>query len=292
MKKMLFYLLAFMPLSMMAQDDDLYFVPKKKASVEVVTDNYGLPKDTYYEGSNRSVDEYNRRMKSSYTEIAGDSSKVDVIDFNGQKGVYPDSLKNGDFELTKKMTRFDDYVLTDNEAFWAGYRKGVNDWGWHSPWYYSYYDWYDPWYYPYWYGGWYRGWYTGWYGPWYRGWYDPWYYGYYGYPYYAYRSYPIYYGGSYTTYRSPRYHSPRRSFGSGRSGFGDRRTAGRGSFGASYGSGRPSSSSSRMPSSSNGSFGASRGGGSFGGGGSRGGGSFGGGGGGGRSGGGGFGRHR
>jgi len=148
MKKMLFYLLAFMPLSMMAQDDDLYFVPKKKASVEVVTDNYGLPKDTYYEGSNRSVDEYNRRMKSSYTEIAGDSSKVDVIDFNGQKGVYPDSLKNGDFELTKKMTRFDDYVLTDNEAFWAGYRKGVNDWGWHSPWYYSYYDWYDPWYYP------------------------------------------------------------------------------------------------------------------------------------------------
>lgn len=294
MKKMLFYLLAFMPLSMMAQDDDLYFVPKKKASVEVVTDNYGLPKDTYYEGSNRSVDEYNRRMRSSYTEIAGDSSKVDVIDFNGQKGVYPDSLKNGDFELTKKMTRFDDYVLTDNEAFWAGYRKGVNDWGWHSPWYYSYYDWYDPWYYPYWYGGWYRGWYTGWYGPWYRGWYDPWYYGYYGYPYYAYRSYPIYYGGSYTTYRSPRYHSPRRSFGSGRSGFGagDRRTAGRGSFGASYGSGRPSSSSSRMPSSSNGSFGASRGGGSFGGGGSRGGGSFGGGGGGGRSGGGGFGRHR
>ena len=289
MKKMLFYLLAFMPLSMMAQDDDLYFVPKKKASVEVVTDNYGLPKDTYYEGSNRSVDEYNRRMRSSYTEIAGDSSKVDVIDFNGQKGVYPDSLKNGDFELTKKMTRFDDYVLTDNEAFWAGYRKGVNDWGWHSPWYYSYYDWYDPWYYPYWYGGWY----TGWYGPWYRGWYDPWYYGY-GYPYYAYRSYPIYYGGSYTTYRSPRYHSPRRSFGSGRSGFGagDRRTAGRGSFGASYGSGRPSSSSSRMPSSSNGSFGASRGGGSFGGGGSRGGGSFGGGGGGGRSGGGGFGRHR
>ena len=137
MKKMLFYLLAFMPLSMMAQDDDLYFVPKKKASVEVVTDNYGLPKDTYYEGSNRSVDEYNRRMKSSYTEIAGDSSKVDVIDFNGQKGVYPDSLKNGDFELTKKMTRFDDYVLTDNEAFWAGYRKGVNDWGWHSPWYYT-----------------------------------------------------------------------------------------------------------------------------------------------------------
>jgi hypothetical protein len=84
MKKMLFYLLAFMPLSMMSQDDDLYFVPKKKASVEVVTDNYGLPKDTYYEGSNRSVDEYNRRMRSSYTEIAGDSSKVDVIDFNGQ----------------------------------------------------------------------------------------------------------------------------------------------------------------------------------------------------------------
>ena len=189
-----FCLFTFLPLSMMAQDD-LYFVPTKKAKVEVVTDNYGLPKDTYYEGSDRSVDEYNRRLKSTYTEIEGDSTKVDIIDFNGQKGVYPDSVKNGDFELTEKLRRFDGYDLTDKAAFWAGYQKGRYDWGWHSPWYYSTYGWYpgwcDPWYDYVWYGGWYGPWYRhwyGWYDPWYSPWYyrswyglyDPWYYGYYG----------------------------------------------------------------------------------------------------------------
>ena len=298
MKKLLLISMLFgaMPLAMMAQDDDLYFVPKKQASAEVVTDNYGMPKDTYYVGSNRSVDEYNRRMRSTYTEIDGDSTKIDIIDFNGQKGVYPDSLNNEDFKLTKKMSRFEDYRLSDNAAFWAGYMEGRYDWGWgwHSPWYYRTYGWYPGWYDP-----WY---YTSWYGGWYGGWYDPWYYVYYGwgypYRYYGYyRPYPIYYGGSYTQY-SPRYRSPRQSFGTGRNRFGTsgRNTAGRGSFGGSYGSRVGSTSSTRMPGNNGGSFGASRSSGSsgsFGGGSRSGGGSFGGGGGGGRSGGGGgFGRHR
>ena len=300
MKKLLLIsmLIGAMPLSMLAQDDDLYFVPKKKSSVEVVTDNYGMPKDTYYAGSDRSVDEYNRRTKSTYVEIDGDSTKVDIIDFNGQKGVYPDSLQNEDFKLTKKMTRFEGYDLTDKAAYWAGYERGRYDWGWHSPWYYRPYDWYDPWYYNTWYTGpWYSSWY-GWYDPWYYGWGYPYRYGYYGY--YGWRYPVVYYGGSYAHY-SPRYRSPRQSFGGGRSSFGtgDRRTtAGRGSFGASYGNHRSSSSAGRTPSYNNGSFGASRSSsssGSFGGGGGSrsGGGSFGGGGGGGRSGGGGgFGRHR
>ena len=149
MKKLLLIsmLIGAMPLAMMAQDDDLYFVSKKKKSavVEEAQDQFGLPKDTYYAGSNRSVDEYNRRFRSQVEQI-GDSTKVDVINFNGEKGVYPDSLKE-DFKLTKKMTRFDDYQLSDNAAFWAGYRAGRYDWGWHSPWYYSRWGWYDPWYY-------------------------------------------------------------------------------------------------------------------------------------------------
>ena len=274
MKKLLLIsmLIGAMSLPALAQVDDLYYVPKKK-TVEKVTDNYGMPKDTYYSGSDRSVDDYNRR-ESSY-EVIGDSLKSDVIDLTAEQGVYPDSLE--DFQLTKKMTRFDDYELSDNAAFWAGYAAGRYDWGWHSPWYYSRFGWYG-------------------------GWYDPWYYGYYGwgypYRYYGYyRPYPIYYGGSYTQY-SPRYRSPRQSFGTGRNRFGTsgRNTAGRGSFGGSYGSRVGSTSSTRMPGNNGGSFGASRSSGSsgsFGGGGRSGGGSFGGGGGGGRSGGGGgFGRHR
>ena len=189
MKKLLLISVLFglMPLSMAAQVDDLYFVPKKKSATKV-TDNYGLPREVYYSGSDRSVDEYNRRV-SHYDLIAKDSTLNDTIHFSAEKGVYPDSTLNEDFEITRKMSRFDDYRIADNEAFWAGYEAGRYDWGWHSPWYYTRFGWYDPWYYSwYWndpwyysgYYGWYGGWYDRWYGfgyyPFYSSWYGPWYY--------------------------------------------------------------------------------------------------------------------
>lgn len=185
MKKLLLISVLFglMPLSMAAQVDDLYFVPKKKSATKV-TDNYGLPREVYYSGSDRSVDEYNRRV-SHYDLIAKDSTLNDTIHFSAEKGVYPDSTLNEDFEITRKMSRFDDYRIADNEAFWAGYEAGRYDWGWHSPWYYTRFGWYDPWYYPWywndpWYYSGYYGWYGGWYGfgyyPFYSSWYGPWYY--------------------------------------------------------------------------------------------------------------------
>lgn len=185
MKKLLLISVLFglMPLSMAAQVDDLYFVPKKKSATKV-TDNYGLPREVYYSGSDRSVDEYNRRV-SHYDLIAKDSTLNDTIHFSAEKGVYPDSTLNEDFEITRKMSRFDDYRIADNEAFWAGYEAGRYDWGWHSPWYYTRFGWYDPWYYhwywndPWYYSG-YYGWDGGWYGfgyyPFYSSWYGPWYY--------------------------------------------------------------------------------------------------------------------
>jgi len=209
MKKLILIslLIGALPLSMVAQDDDLYFVPKKKNSVEKVTDNHGLPRETYYSGSNRSVDDYNRRM-STYVPI--DSASSDIIDFNGELGVYPDSLE--DFKLTKKMERFDDYSLSENEAYWAGYQQARSDMLWHSPWYYrtyGWYNWYDPWYYTSWHLGLYDPWYYGpygwYYGNWRYGWWDPWYdslyYGYYwGYP-YSYYNY-TYWGGGGRSLRS------------------------------------------------------------------------------------------
>jgi hypothetical protein len=289
-------LIGAMPLAMMAQDDDLYFVSKKKKStvVEDAQDHFGMPKDTYYIGSNRSVDEYNRRYRSQ-VEVIGDSSQVDVINFSAEKGVYPDSLAE-DFKLTKKMTRFDEYQL--DSAYWAGYKTGRDTWwGWHSPWYYSrwWYDpWYDPWFYP-WYDPWY-------YTSWRWRWYDPWYWGW-GYP-YPYRPVVIigrvgrHYnhigtgsirrnGSTYSHYRSgnfggSRYSSLRQranAMGGGRTySSGNNIRSGSGNF-SGY---RGSSSSSRGSFSGGGGFGGSRGGGgSFGGsrgggGGSRGGGGFGG----------------
>ena len=168
-----FYLLTFLPSSLMAQDDDLYFVPKKKKVVEHTERQYPLVNDTL---------------------------KNDVIDFTAEKGIYPDSVSE-DFKITKEMMRFDDYRLADNEAFWAGYQAGRDTWGWYSPWYYNRYGWYggwyDPWYYSSWRYGWYDPWYYG-----YAGWYDPWYYryGYYGYygwgyPYYYHPTYVVVGGG-------------------------------------------------------------------------------------------------
>jgi hypothetical protein len=183
-------LIGAMPLAMMAQDDDLYFVPKKKkAQVEKVKDI-------------TPVVAPQPKAKSSYEVIDGDTTKLDVIDFTEGKGIYPaDTLETEDFALTKNMVRFDDYDVSDNDAFWAGYRAGRDTWMWHSPWYYGRYGWYDPWYYGSWYSysRWYSPYYYSWYDPWFYGWYDPWYgpyysyYGYYGWPYYRYGY--AYYGG-------------------------------------------------------------------------------------------------
>lgn len=179
-----------LPLTVAAQDD-LYFVPTK-ANVKKTSEKYGIPKDTYYCGSTRDVDEYNRRLRSTVEPIDGDSMGNDVIKFDAVRGEYPDSLAalaEDDYKCTRKMSRWDDDY---REAYWYGYTDGrFNRWyGWSS--------FYDPWYYGSWYGGWYDPWYCGWhsYYGWHGyygwgGWYDPWYYGWGGY----YPYYPIYVGG-------------------------------------------------------------------------------------------------
>ena len=193
MKKLLLIsmLIGAMPLAMMAQDDDLYFVAKKKKASKV-----------------EQVKEYapvvapQPKAKSSYEVIDGDTTKLDVIDFAEVKGVYPsDTLETEDYALTKKMMRFDDYDVSSNAAFWAGYNAGRSTWlTWHSPWYYSRYGLYEPWYNSYWYN-YYSPWYYSWYDPWYYGWYDP-YYSSWGWPYYGYHSWYSYYwhGGYYDPY--------------------------------------------------------------------------------------------
>ena len=157
-------------LQAMAQDD-MYFMPSKKQKAEreaarqarQANSNYERIDYRDYSGSNRNVDE-NNRMGSQVDVLPADTG--DVITFDPVEGVYPDSV--GDYQLTKQMTRFDDYV--PSIAYWEGYSAGRRDaWGWYSPWYYSsLYSWYDPWYYDPWYS-------YGWYDPWY---YDPWYYNY------------------------------------------------------------------------------------------------------------------
>lgn len=160
-----------LPNTISAQDD-MYFVPTKE-NVKKNSEKYGMPKDTYYCGSSRDVDEYNRRLRSKVEIISNDTATndttaYDVISFDAVKGKYPDSLSTvtgDDYKCTRSLSRWDDYDCRN--AYWHGYTDGrFNRWyGWSTffdPWYYSsWYGWCDPWMYNSWYG-----------------WYDPWYYGY------------------------------------------------------------------------------------------------------------------
>ncbi|MDE7089696.1 MAG: hypothetical protein K2O54_06215, partial [Prevotella sp.] len=174
-----------LPATMMAQDDDMYFASSKSKTTQQRPYSNGSG-NTYYSGSSRSIDDYNRRLTSSYEVLPTDTG--DIISFTPVEGVYPDSV--GDFQLTRQMQRWDDYV--PSTAYWEGYAQGQRDsYGWHSPWFYSsYYPWYDSWYYNPWY-----------YDPWYYDyWYRPWHYSYHWgwhYPHYGWHGGWGYHGSGY-----------------------------------------------------------------------------------------------
>lgn len=271
-----FSLIAFLsPLATLAQDD-MYFVPTKE-NVEKSAAHYGIPRETYYSGSNRSVDEYNRRLRSTVEPI--DSVGNDIISFDAMQGEYPDSIAGGDFECTRQMSRFDDYT-PDYDEYWRGYYAGRASrwgWGWYDPWYYgSYYGWYSPWYYSSYYG-WYDQWYYGW------GYYRPWYYygGWYGRPWHGGGVHHVAHRGGNAGWGNR--HSTSNFRGNGNSvGYGNRRSSSSQSwsnaqrnntFNASRNSNFGSNRSSNFGSNrSGGSFGGGSRGGFGGGGGSRGGG--------------------
>ena len=162
MKKLIIFSLLFGVVStkMMAQDD-LYFTPKKTSKVEPVEEKV-QENTVYYRGSERDVDEYNRRnLRSYYQKIGTDSLGNDIIDFEEGNGTYPDTIYVYD-----DFDDFNDFVYSRRMGHFDGF------YGWYNPYFYRYWGWGRP----YW-----RSSYWGWYDPWYYDWYDPWYGGYYGY---------------------------------------------------------------------------------------------------------------
>lgn len=199
MKKILILILMaqMLPDTLLAQNDDMYFVPKEKKEIKKVrTLPAVVTRDTYYCGSDRDVDEYNRRpsrINSSLVKVGVDSLGNDVFQFvSGNDSLTGDSLSRRgegrsiepggyeaeeDYRCTRRMQRFDGYGGGGMDyddycyAYNRGYVDGLTSWnvsfGWYDPWWYSsrYYGW----------SGWYNSFYFGWHGPWFGGWYDPWY---------------------------------------------------------------------------------------------------------------------
>lgn len=142
-------------LPMMAQDDDMYFVPKKQSKDVIVFE--------------KGDGTYDLTALDSTTMVMSDSAQ------------YFDDM-NDEFVYSRRMERFDDYYCPSLYSYW-------ND-----PYWYGAYGWYSP-YRPYWSSRWnlYYSWYNPWYTPWYYdcwGWHYP----YWGwgvpYVYYSYRGRP------------------------------------------------------------------------------------------------------
>ena len=154
-----------MPLTSMAQDDDLYFNPKKEAKEKaerraLLQRQYAeqrARRDSVYRlfwsGSDRSVDEYNRggRIFSHYENVGKDSLGNDIIQFHVGKGVAPDSIYDDAYFAQKYADRDEDFVRTREMSRWDGfydpwfydyygygpYYWRSRMWGWHNPWYWG-----------------------------------------------------------------------------------------------------------------------------------------------------------
>ncbi|MBQ7494774.1 MAG: hypothetical protein IJT75_03285 [Bacteroidaceae bacterium] len=198
-------LLLLVPFMGWAQDDDLYFVPKKKAKTAKteqtakISNRYRDVEIIYADddadisgisGSSRSVDEYNRRGGSSRGYRLPDDTLYVMTD---STVVTTRSMANDIYAQGY------DEGYADGEDYAISRRMGRFTYGsiYASPWYYSYYDpfyydYYDPWWgwggYHVGYYGWHRpywgyswGYDPYWYGGWgYYGWHRPYYGGYYG----------------------------------------------------------------------------------------------------------------
>ncbi len=197
MKRFVFILAlaGIIPFTALAQDDDMYFTPKKEVK-QAQTVARSQDPTPYYIGSDRDVDEYNRRGKfnSSYQIIGKDSLGNDIIEYQGDDYLFPDSSYVGRIDSKNNRNR----SWYDDEEYYYSRRFSR----FYDPWFFGYYGYY----YPYSRFGWYDPWYAGYWGGYYTGWYSPWYYPYYGYgwgyPYYSYGwGYPYYgygyYGWSY-----------------------------------------------------------------------------------------------
>ena len=160
-----------MPLSLYAQNDDLYFIPKRSTEKADTDKSQTAPS---YRSSYRDIDEYNRRTPAEPAEEKRSACRDRDRRFDDDYD---------DYTYSQRMRRFDGYY------------------GWNDYYYNNYWD-YDP----YWYGyySFYRPWPYTWYGP--RPYY--WYSYRWRYPYYDYgwRGYYYDYEWSYPGYYAPRYY--------------------------------------------------------------------------------------
>lgn len=169
MKRTVYLLAALicMPFALMAQDDDMYFIPTKKKDAEKsvrtsktsayqrpVNTQREQPASTYYleevtpgevdytNGNTRDIDEYNRRgsvKNTSSISLKGDTLVINTNEEETRNYVvrekpYEEQYEDDGTYYGDRLRRFNGYIVVD-PWYWERY---------YDPWYWDRY--YDPWY--------------------------------------------------------------------------------------------------------------------------------------------------
>ncbi len=162
MRQFLLFLMLFLPLGLMAQVDDMYFVPKKKKAKEVETkDNEFVTTQERIQAvqlPERDEDEYNRRPAVADSEYNDD-------EYSDEEEYQEADEETADYYYSSRIVRFhsprrvivsspwywdvvytsdiDNWVLYDDGIYWELYPV-------YTPWYHASWSWswgwpYHPW---------------------------------------------------------------------------------------------------------------------------------------------------
>ena len=144
MKKLLFLFAALIPVSFMAQVNDMFYVPKKSVKTKSVADVVSASQDADEwgiadNGNGRDVDEYNRR--GSYSASGGvKASEVESILSASQakEQEYSDYVVD-DYSYSTRIVRFHNptTVVVSSPWYWDIYGPAY----YYSPYYDSFWDW-------------------------------------------------------------------------------------------------------------------------------------------------------
>ncbi len=128
----LFYLMLVLPLSLFAQNDDMFYVPKREIKQNDVAKVLSAADEEWgAAGSYRNVDEYNRR--GTYARTA----EPEVAE------VYPEEYYEEEvYDYSTRIVRFHNpTIVVGSPYYWNVYPAGVNYASWYDTyWGLSYYD--------------------------------------------------------------------------------------------------------------------------------------------------------
>lgn len=137
MKKIAFIALLALPITLIAQVNDMFYVPKKEIKQKNVERVLSANEETEWDYENntntRDVDEYNRRGTATIN-----AENVEMLLQENNVYEYDDEMEESDYNYSTRIVRFHNpkTVIVSSPLYWDVYP---------SAYYYDYYDYYWDW---------------------------------------------------------------------------------------------------------------------------------------------------